>query len=237
MLSWSESSSVKDLSHVTRYHLPFDSIFVYIYVIFFFARYHWEKGEKKILLEKRGSVGYIALRRINVRVTDFDIIFHRTSTSWPLLLLTPAALSLWRGNALVRNVDQWPFRNRAGRRSFREGIHTERLVKRHNVPAFKGASTGMRRRADDVTRIDEARCASHANAGNLKRQLEQRCAVKRWRETPIGISWRFNSVLYQSATRSCRFVPDEGHYLANVHIVPHSHLSDAISHMTNAILF
>lgn len=33
----------------------------------------------------------------------------------------------------------------------------------------------MRRRADDVTRIDEARCAAHANAGNLKRQLEQRC--------------------------------------------------------------
>lgn len=32
----------------------------------------------------------------------------------------------------------------------------------------------MRRRADDVTRIDEARCAVHANAGNLKRQLEQR---------------------------------------------------------------
>jgi len=47
-------------------------------------------------------------------------------------------------------------------------------VKRHNVPPFKGASTGMRRRADDVTRIDEARCAAHANAGNLKRQLEQR---------------------------------------------------------------
>ncbi|CAL1683782.1 unnamed protein product [Lasius platythorax] len=36
---------------------------------------------------------------------------------------------------------------------------TERLVKRHNVPPFKGASTGMRRRADDVTRIDEARDA------------------------------------------------------------------------------
>jgi len=32
----------------------------------------------------------------------------------------------------------------------------------------------MRRRVDDVTRIDEARCAAHANAGNLKRQLEQR---------------------------------------------------------------
>jgi len=60
-------------------------------------------------------------------------------------------------------------RERGGRRGRREGP-----VKRHNVPPFKGASTGMRRRADDVTRIDEARCAAHANAGNLKRQLEQR---------------------------------------------------------------
>lgn len=49
------------------------------------------------------------------------------------------------------------------------------LVKRYNVPPFKGASTGMQRQADDVTRIDEARCTAHANARNLKRQLEQCC--------------------------------------------------------------
>lgn len=53
----------------------------------------------------------------------------------------------------------------------------DRLAKRHNVSPFKGASTGMRRRADDVTRIDEARFTAHANAPaeNLKRQPKERC--------------------------------------------------------------
>lgn len=117
-----------------------------------------------------------------VKINRLDILcegaltqfFRRWSTLTALFWLTPKHGSLLWREPLLRIGDQWPFRSRAGRRSFREG-YTERLVKRHNVPPFKGASTGMRRQADDVTRIDEARCAAHANAGNLKRQLEQRC--------------------------------------------------------------
>lgn len=74
ILSRSESSSVEDLSHVTRYHMSLDSISVYT-CDFFIAR------KRKKDFTTREHRKYPALRGINPRVTDFDIIFHRANTS------------------------------------------------------------------------------------------------------------------------------------------------------------
>lgn len=52
ILSWSESSSVKDLSHVTRYHLSLDSISVYIRD---FLQDIMRDGRKKDFTQKKGA--------------------------------------------------------------------------------------------------------------------------------------------------------------------------------------
>lgn len=97
------------------------------------------------------------------------------------------------------------------------------------MPPFKGASTGMRRRADDVTRIDEARCAAHANVGNLKRQLEQRSAGTMTRNAYRDfVEIQFGSVPKRgSFVTICagRKTLSSG---TNVRIVSHSHLPDVI---------
>lgn len=77
ILSRSESSSVEDLSHVTRYHLPLDSISVYIRD---FLSDIARKGKKKRFASREHGK-CPALRGINPRVTDFDIIFHGAYTS------------------------------------------------------------------------------------------------------------------------------------------------------------
>lgn len=77
ILSRSESSSVEDLSHVTRYHLSLDSISVYIRD--FFLSDNARKGKKDFVIREHRK--YFALRGINPRVIDFDIIFHGANTS------------------------------------------------------------------------------------------------------------------------------------------------------------